>query len=1092
MPVSRNVFVGWFTIAFITAFWGNAANAQITPDGSLGTEASQVTPNVDIKGLPAERIDGGATRGANLFHSFSEFNIRDLQRVYFSNPTGIENILMRVTGGKVSNILGTLGVNGNANLFLMNPNGIVFGKNARLDLGGSFVASTANSFVFGDGLEFSATNPQAAPLLQVNLTPGLQYGNNAGSILNQSSFNNIGLRVQPGKTLALVGGDVFLDGGILTSRGGRIELGSVASNSLVNVKPTDDGFSLDYEGVKEFQDINFNSSFANVSGEGGGDVQLQGRRITFYDFSSIDASTLGSEPGGTLAINAVDSVELYTTALFAEVLLPNATGKGGNLTIRTNFLKVADGSIVSINTYGIGDSGKLTIRSKSVEVIGESADGRIPSGLVAEVERNATGNGGVLTIETERLKVANGAILSTSTLGKGNAGEMLIKATDIEVIGRSGNGRFATGLFAQVNSSATGNGGNLTIETNKLTVAEGAQIGPSTFSSGKAGNLRIIANQVEVIGRSRDGKAPSGLFAQVNASATGDGGDLIIETDELIVTDGALLSTSTFGGGKAGNLKIIANKVEVIGTSPDNQVSTRLATRVNPTATKDGGDLIIETGQLTVANGAQLETSTFGDGKAGNLKITATEVEVIGTSIDGRSPSALLTQVIPLANGNGGNLNIETDNLTITDGALLSASTGGKGNAGDLKVSAIQVKLIGTSANGQFSSGLFTQTESSGNAGKVEITTDKLFVEDGARISAATSGGKSNDITINANSLTATNGGQLRTTTSGENKAGNITLKVTDDITLTGTDTGIFANTTPESQGNGGNIFIDPRKVTIQDGAKIAVDSQGTGIGGDVELFAGLLTLDNGQISAQTRSNTGGNINLNLQDLLLLRNGSQITTTAGNQQFGGDGGNITINTPFIVAVPNEDSDITANAFSGTGGKVNIATNGIFGIQSQPRLTELSDITASSELGVNGEVSINTPEVDPSRGLEELPESVVDVAGLINQNLCTAARQGSEFVVTGRGGLPVTPYDILQGGATWEDWHIAEEQGLSTPKPGRGNNQLQKKSQESQQIVEAQGWITHNNGDVILTAKPAKVTPQGTWLHPLDCRMLRES
>src|ERR671933_204580 len=162
----------------VLTFSENPAVAQITPDATLGTESSVVTPNINIRGLPGDRIDGGAVRGANLFHSFQEFNVGDGQRVYFANPTGIENILSRITGNNLSNILGTLGVDGGANLFLLNPNGIIFGPNAKLDIAGSFVASTANSVVFENGYQFSAKNPEAPPLLTVNVPLGVQYGAN--------------------------------------------------------------------------------------------------------------------------------------------------------------------------------------------------------------------------------------------------------------------------------------------------------------------------------------------------------------------------------------------------------------------------------------------------------------------------------------------------------------------------------------------------------------------------------------------------------------------------------------------------------------------------------------------------------------------------------------------------------------------------------------------------------------------------------------------------------------------------------------------------------------------------------------------------
>ena len=181
---------------FITGaliFSGDYSLAQIVPDRTLDNESSVVTPNVSINGASADRIDGGAIRGSNLFHSFQEFNVLEGQRVYFANPVGIQNIFSRVTGNNFSNIWGTLGVDGAANLFLLNPNGIIFGKNATLDLRGSFVASTASSLVFGDGTQFSATNPQTAPLLTLSVPLGLQFGGNQQSIQVQGASLELSL-----------------------------------------------------------------------------------------------------------------------------------------------------------------------------------------------------------------------------------------------------------------------------------------------------------------------------------------------------------------------------------------------------------------------------------------------------------------------------------------------------------------------------------------------------------------------------------------------------------------------------------------------------------------------------------------------------------------------------------------------------------------------------------------------------------------------------------------------------------------------------------------------------------------------------------
>ncbi|MFM7405801.1 MAG: filamentous hemagglutinin N-terminal domain-containing protein [Cuspidothrix sp.] len=163
------------------------ALAQITPDTTLGNENSSITSGVNIKGAVGDLITGGVTKESNLFHSFSEFNINNGQRVYFDNPANINNIFSRVTGNNVSNILGTLGVNGNANLFLLNPNGIIFGKDAVLDIQGSFFATTANSFTFPDGSEFSAINPQM-PLLTMSVPVGVQFGSQPGDISSQGNL----------------------------------------------------------------------------------------------------------------------------------------------------------------------------------------------------------------------------------------------------------------------------------------------------------------------------------------------------------------------------------------------------------------------------------------------------------------------------------------------------------------------------------------------------------------------------------------------------------------------------------------------------------------------------------------------------------------------------------------------------------------------------------------------------------------------------------------------------------------------------------------------------------------------------------------
>jgi filamentous hemagglutinin family protein len=237
------------SLALVEAFTGgvnDSAFAQITPDNTLGDERSIIKPF--LPGLPFVQIEGGATRGANLFHSFEQFNVSEGGSVDFYRPSAeIQNILVRVTGGKPSEILGRIGTstafisNSESNLFLINPNGIIFGQKARLDVGGSFVATTANGIQFGNQGFFSASAPNVPPVLTVNPSALLFNQIGAGSIINKSVALNFdfdkyingipvvgGLQVREGKSLLLVGGNVELQGGQLHALGGRVELGGLA------------------------------------------------------------------------------------------------------------------------------------------------------------------------------------------------------------------------------------------------------------------------------------------------------------------------------------------------------------------------------------------------------------------------------------------------------------------------------------------------------------------------------------------------------------------------------------------------------------------------------------------------------------------------------------------------------------------------------------------------------------------------------------------------------------------------------------------------------------------------------------------------
>ena len=363
--------------------------------------------------------------------------------------------------------------------------------------------------------------------------------------------------------------------------------------------------------------------------------------------------------------------------------------------------------------------------------------------------------------------------------------------------------------------------------------------------------------------------------------------------------------------------------------------------------------------------------------------------------------------------------------------------------------------------------------------------------------------GKGGDISVTAGSLSLTHGAEMSASTFGQGNAGNVTVRASgvvsfDGVGGNGNSSGVFSIVAPTADGKGGDISVTAETLSLTHGAGLSVSSIGQGGAGDIQVTTHSTRLDEGFIASITASGNGGNIALQAQDLLLLRHGSFISTTAGTANAGGDGGNITINTPFVVAVPKEDSDISANAYTGSGGNIQITTQGLLGIQFRPQDTPLSDITASSQFGTQGIVSISTPGIDPSRGIANLPSQPVDASRQVARS-CAAdgsgVARGSEFVVTGRGGLPPTPRETLSDDTVMEDWgthtlaaasspqveqtlsvkrsypaSAAKPEALGNHSPASINATVATvPSPKPIPLVEAQGWVYGPNGEVILTA-----------------------
>nr|WP_242037214.1 filamentous hemagglutinin N-terminal domain-containing protein [Coleofasciculus sp. FACHB-125] len=580
---------------------------------------------------------------------------------------------------------------------------------------------------------------------------------------------------------------------------------------------------------------------------------------------------------------------------------------------------------------------------------------------------------------------------------------------------------------------------------------------------------------------------------------------------------GGLLGTGTVG------LNVDGNNLRL--SFPDSvaraDVSLTDGANVNVRAA-GGGSIIVNAQNLNMAGGSQLQAginSPLGlpESKAGDIEIIASDtISFDGVGSNGLS-SGVFSTVERGAVGNGGNISITTESLSLTNGAVVSAETFAQGNGGSITIIASDtLSFDGLGSNG-LSSGLLsgTKTPATGKGGDITVTTNVLRLANGAVLSARTwnlfSGG---NITVDTNNLELSGGGQLLTTAYSTGAAGDITINATDDITISGSDptfnnrlaqqvdpskldqvdaaSGVFADTIQipdlDPTGEGGNVILTTEQLLVREGGKVAVSTEGSGDAGDLWIQADSIRLDTAaRLEADTRSQKPdspegqGNITLISQELL-LRRGSNITTNATNTAIGG---NITIDTDVIAAL--EDSDISANAQDAFGGRVIITTQGILGTEFREEQTPQSDITATSELGpeFSGTVEINTPDVDPSRGLANLPSIPVDTE--LAQGCSAGGSQAqSEFIITGRGGLPPNPGEALNSDAVQVDLVTLNPRIENRSIPPQATNPTRPTRAP---LVEAQGWVMGANSKVLLTVNAPNaptVTPHRSWQRPPEC------
>lgn len=927
------------------------AAAPITPSG-LNTQVTlSTTPPA---GKTQYDITGGTRPGGgvNLFHSFGDFNVPINNIANFLNDSGLStsNILGRVTGGNISNIFGAIQTTGfgNANLFLMNPAGFLFGPNSTVNVGGMVSFTTADYLRLTDNVRFNAIPGPADALLTAAPVVAFGFlGSNPGAITVQGSQ----LTVTEGAGISLTGGNITIQSGTpdngpvqsakLSAPGGQISLASVASSGEILAgtlaqAPNINGQSFGNLGSVQISE----QSIIDVSGLTGGKISIRSGRLLIDNASLQSTTVLGDSGGIEIASSAMSmkggSIQTSTAG----------PGTAGGITIDAHTLSMSDGALIAslVLPPGAGNGGN--IRANATESIsisgfrpGNTSLGPIPvtnlpSGLYTQTV--SAGRGGNIDVTTPQLHL-QGGLLRTQSFGLGRAGD------NVATVGR-------------------------------LDVTEGGQLSSITFSAGDGGNVTVTAtDSIHILGQRQ------GIFGVGN----------VIATDYP-----SAINTNTTGIGKGGQLAV---------STPALEMQTGVIT-AQTTGAGQGGVIAVDVDELSLTKGAVITSSTFGIAPGGSVSVNAT-----GTiSISGRSGITYSVGQLVFTNnqstiatstfgaGPSGQITLSARNLVITDQAQISAATGGVGPAGTISISVEDALIDGVK------SGIFTNTVETGAGGNVTLSVQSLTVQNDGTISAATSGpapsATGGTITINADQAQVNSGGLITASTTGAGPGGSVNINASDNFSSTA---GTVSSTARQATGGDINI-VTGNSVTLGNGASISASSTGAGKAGNIQITVGnQFTMSNSSVTTEASQSGGGLIKIttNPSGTVQLSN-SKISASVLDGT--GGGGSVDIDPQFVIL---QNSQILAQAVQGPGGNIGITiTNGGLFL---PDATSV--VSASSQFGQSGTVTIQAPIAPAGGKIQPLGKAPLQVTALLSQRCAAIARgEVSSFVVAGRDTLPTEP------------------------------------------------------------------------------------
>jgi len=822
-------------------------------------------------------------------------------------------------------------------------------------------------------------------------------------------------------------------------------------------------------------------------------------------------------------------------------------GTGGTVMVKTGQLIARDGAGASVTAGGAGNAGDVIVTaSESIELIGESTNGQFVSGLFAN--SFGTGAAGNLEIESGRLIVRDGATI-TATTRRGRGGNVSVTALEfIEVSGTTRDRLFESNLASfAIGGEEVGEelqGGDLQINTRRLRVSDGAQISVSGFGTGQGGTVEVTASEsIELIGQSADGRFKSGLFAEAslfpepfdNIDRPRRAGNLTISTGELIIRDGSEITVSGEGLGAPGNISVTANSIHLdnqggvtaeslsteggnielnisdslllqnnsgVSTSTFDGVGGILSiktpksviidseSRLLSEATGDGtaGSLEISTNQLRVQADSSVAVSSSGTGDAGSLNINAGKISLERSNISARTFSGgqgniqlRLDDSISLNNstvsastveGAGGTVTVNAQNrVNIENGSELSSAATAKGTAGSLTVTTNQLRV-------QADSSVAVSSAETGDAGSLNINAGNVSLER-SNISARTVSGGQGNIQLRLDDSISLDNSTVSASTV-EGAGGTVTVNAQNAVSIeNGSE---LSSAATGNNGTAGSLSVATNQLRVNAGSSVEVSSVETGSAGNLRVDASKISLNNGTFDARTASGNQGNITLNASEDIQLRNSSAINTNATGTATGG---NIFINTDFVIAFPG-NSDITANAIQGDGGRIEITADEILGIEQRGELTPENDITVTSTFGSSGEVIFNIPDVGALQGTENLSENAVDPEEAVPQACGTDSEDENSFTVIGRGGVPRGPQDPLVSDTMGVGGERSSQAAPTKPPIPIVTLVEDTEPISIEDIVPARGWIVDEDGIVELTAYPTPYTSDRPFPRPVRC------